>query len=120
MTFSCLQLEGRQNVFVRFSKVAIFGGVLFVGRRGQYPITCHETSSLGILTKKKRLKLNSSTYEKYKHGHLGRQYIKLTLFKRFQNCNRFSKKNKVVTGKTPLFVIGPFCSCHSICLNIGF
>ena len=29
-------------------------------------------------------------------------------------------KNKVVTGKTPLFVIGPFCSRHSICFNIGF
>ena len=30
------------------------------------------------------------------------------------------QKNKVVTGKTPFFVIGPFCSHHSICLNIGF
>ena len=26
------------------------------------------------------------------------------------------QKNEVVTGKTPLFVIGPFCSSHSICL----
>ena len=30
------------------------------------------------------------------------------------------QKNKVVTGKTPLFVIGPFCSRHSIYLNISF
>ena len=29
---------------------------------------------------------------------------------------KFSK-NKVVSGKTPLFVIGPFCNPHSICLN---
>ena len=29
-------------------------------------------------------------------------------------------KNKVVPGKTPLFLIGPFSSCHFICLNIGF
>ena len=29
----------------------------------------------------------------------------------------FFKKNKVVTGKTPLFVIGPFCSRRSVCLN---
>ena len=29
-------------------------------------------------------------------------------------------KNKVVTGKTPFFVIGPFCTHHSICLNISF
>ena len=30
------------------------------------------------------------------------------------------QKNKVATGKTPLFVIGPFCSHHSVWLNIGF
>ena len=30
------------------------------------------------------------------------------------------QKNKVVTGKTPLFVIDPFWGRHSICLNIGF
>ena len=33
---------------------------------------------------------------------------------------KFSKKNKVVTGKNPLFMVGPFCIRHSICLNIGF
>ena len=30
------------------------------------------------------------------------------------------QKNKVVTGKTLLFVIGPFRTNHSICLNSGF
>ena len=30
------------------------------------------------------------------------------------------EKNKVVTCKTPFFVIGLFCTHHSICLNIGF
>ena len=29
-------------------------------------------------------------------------------------------KKKTVTGKTPYPVIGPFCSYHSVCLNIGF
>ena len=29
-------------------------------------------------------------------------------------------KKSVVTGKTPLFVIGSLCSCHSIYLNTGF
>ena len=29
-------------------------------------------------------------------------------------------KNKAVTGKTTLFVRGPFCTYNSICLNIGF
>ena len=27
---------------------------------------------------------------------------------------------KVDTGKTAFFVIGPFCTSHSICLNIDF
>ena len=30
------------------------------------------------------------------------------------------QKNKLVAGKTPFFVIGPFCSQHCICLYIGF
>ena len=30
------------------------------------------------------------------------------------------RKNKVVTGKTPFFVIGPFCTPDSICLINGF
>ena len=29
----------------------------------------------------------------------------------------FSQKHKVVTDKTPLFLIGPFCSRHSNCLK---
>ena len=29
-------------------------------------------------------------------------------------------KNKVVTSKTVFFVIGPFCTSLSICLNTGF
>ena len=30
------------------------------------------------------------------------------------------QKNEVVSGKSPYFVIRPFCTPHSICLNIGF
>ena len=30
------------------------------------------------------------------------------------------QKNKVITGKTPFFVIGPFCTHHSIFLNIDW
>ena len=37
----------------------------------------------------------------------------LTLKQNFQ-------KNKVVTGKTPFFVIGPFCTPYSIRLNNAF
>ena len=30
------------------------------------------------------------------------------------------QKRKVITGKTPFFVIGQFGTPHTICLNIGF
>ena len=30
------------------------------------------------------------------------------------------RKNKVFTGKAPFFVIGAFCTSHSVCLNIHF
>ena len=33
---------------------------------------------------------------------------------------KLSKKSKAVTGKNQFSMIGPFCSYHSICLNIGF
>ena len=29
-------------------------------------------------------------------------------------------KNEAVNGKSPFFVIGTFCTPHSICLNISF
>ena len=33
--------------------------------------------------------------------------------------NKF-QKNKVASGKTLFFLIGPFCTSHSICLKLGF
>ena len=47
---------------------------------------------LRILTGKKHPKIK--LHKKYEYWHLGRWYIKLTLFKRFWNWNKFSKKNK--------------------------
>ena len=43
-------------------------------------------------------------------------YIKLTLYKSFLN---WKKTSKVVTGKTPLFVISPFCTHYSLCLLLA-
>ena len=40
--------------------------------------------------------------------------IFIGIFKLKQNL----QKNKVVTGKTPFFVIGPFFTQHSICLKL--
>ena len=41
-------------------------------------------------------------------------------FQEVLKLEQIFQKKQVVTVKTPLFVIGPFCSRHSICLNIGF
>ena len=42
------------------------------------------------------------------------------LFKRDSYIEtKYSKKKKIVTGKTPFFVIGLFCTPHSICLSIA-
>ena len=37
----------------------------------------------------------------------------------FYNETNF-QKNKLVTDKTPFFVVCPFCASHFICLNIDF
>ena len=37
-----------------------------------------------------------------------------------EKLEQILEKNKVITGKTPLFVIDPLCSRHSISLDIGF
>ena len=57
-------------------------------------------------------------FEKYEYGHFGLRKINsiYDVFKLKQNF----RKNWVVTGKTPFFVIGPFCTPYSICVNIGF
>ena len=72
---------------------------------------------LRILTGKKH-RQNSSAYKKYKYGHLGRWYIKSTLYNR-ENLKQNLQKNELVIGKTPFFMTDPFYTPHSICLNIG-
>ena len=42
------------------------------------------------------------------------------LFIRDSSTETKFSKTKVVNGKTPFFVIGPFWTHHSICPNIGF
>ena len=43
-----------------------------------------------------------------------------TLSQLFRILKKTQGRNKVVTGKTPFFVIGSFCTFHSICIKIGF
>ena len=61
-----------------------------------------------------------NAFQKYEYGHLGGWYIKSTLLYKFLKLKQNFRKNKVATGKTPFFVIDPFCTPQSICLIIGF
>ena len=47
-------------------------------------------------------------------------YFKSTLYSRFLYQNKIFQKKKVATGKTVFFMIGPFCTPHSISDNIEF
>ena len=40
-------------------------------------------------------------------------------YTRSERVKQNFQKSKVVTGKTLFFVIGPFCTHHPVCLNIG-
>ena len=46
-----------------------------------------------------------------------RIWIFVSLVHEITQIKSIFQKNKVVTGKTSLFMIGQFCSRHSICLN---
>ena len=51
---------------------------------------------------------------------MGNWFIKSTLYIYEFLCLKQNFQKKVVTGKTPFFEIGPFCTPHSIFPNIGF
>ena len=63
-------------------------------------------------------------FEKYEYGYLGSWYIKSTLkstqINEVLKLKQNFRKNKVITDKTPFFVIDQFCTPHPICFNIGF
>ena len=75
---------------------------------------------LRILTGKKHPKIKLQRSQKIWIWTLGSLVHQINSFQEVLKQEKIFQKNKVVTGKTPLFVIGLFCSCHSICLNIGF
>ena len=61
----------------------IFQNIFSVENSHRWNVFSHLVDYLRILQGKRTLKWKSSAYEKYEYGHLGRWYIKLTLFKRF-------------------------------------
>ena len=77
-------------------------------------------SHLRILTGEKHPKIKLKRLRKIWILTFGSLVHQINSFQEVLKLEQIFQKNKVVTGKTLLFVIGPFCSRHSICLNIGF
>ena len=75
---------------------------------------------LRILTGKKHPKIKPQRLQKIRILTFGLLVHQINSFYEVLKLEQIFQKTKVVTGKTPLFVIGPFFSRHSICLNIGF
>ena len=75
--------------------------------------------TLRILTSKKHPKIKLQRLRKIRIWTFGSLIHQINSFEEVLKVEQIFQKNKVVTGKTLLFEIGPFCSCHS-CLNIGF
>ena len=76
--------------------------------------------SLRILTRKKHPKIKLQRLRKIRIWTFGLLVHQNCSFQEVLKLEQIFRKNKLVTGKTPLFVIDPFCSHHSICLDIGF
>ena len=73
-----------------------------------------------ILTRKMHPKIKLQRLRKIRIWTFASLVHQIKSFQEVQKLEQIFQKNKVVTGKTLLFVVGPFCSRHSICLNIGF
>ena len=76
---------------------------------------------LRILTRKKYpQKKNSNAFQKVWIWTFRRLVHQLNSLYEVLNMKQNSGKNIVVTGKTPLFEIAPFCTPSSICLKTCF
>ena len=73
-----------------------------------------------ILTRKMHPKIKLQRSRKIRIWTFGSLVHQIKSFQEVPKREQIFQKNKVVKGKTSLFVIGPFCSRHYICLNIDF
>ena len=76
--------------------------------------------SLRILIGKKHPKIKLQHLRKIRIWTFGSLLHQVNSFQEVLKLKQIFEKSEAVIGKTPLFVIGQFCSRHSICLNIGF
>ena len=78
------------------------------------------TFYLMILTGKKHPKIKLQCFRKMRTWTFGSLVHQIDSFQEALKLKQIFQKDKAVTGKTPVFVIGQFCSRHSIFLNTGF
>ena len=84
------------------------------------PYVSIDNKILRILTGKKHPKIKLQRLQKIRILTFGLLVHQINSFYEVLKLEQIFQKTKVVTGRTPLFVIGPFFSRHSICLDIGF
>ena len=76
--------------------------------------------TLWILTGKKYRQIKLQRLQKVRIWAFGSLVHQINSLQEILKLKQNFQKNKVVTGKTPFFVMGPFCTHHSSCFNIGF
>ena len=80
----------------------------------------HDLYELNILTGKKHRHIKLQRLRKVQIWAFGSLLLQISSFKEVLKLKQNLQKDKVVTGKPPFFVIGPFFTYHSICLNNRF
>ena len=76
--------------------------------------------TLRVLTGKKQRQIKFQRLQKIWIWAFGSLVPQINFLLKVPKPKQNFRKNKVVTGKTPFFLIGPFCTHHSICFNTGF
>ena len=73
-----------------------------------------------ILTGKKHPKIKLQRLQKIRIWTFGSLAQQINSLYEVLKLEQIFEKNKVVTGKTLLFLIGPFCSRHSVVLTLAY
>ena len=76
--------------------------------------------TLRMLTGKKQPQIIFQRFRKFWIGTFGWLIHQINYLYKVRKLKQSFWKKKAVAGKSPFFVIVPFCTLHYICLNIGF
>ena len=115
----CKMLEISRSWFTKFySRNFVFVNFFHLSDLRNYVLT--KSDFLRILTRKKHRQMKLQCLQKVKIWVFGLLVQQINSLWEVLKLKHNFQKNKVVTGKTPFFLVGPFCSDHFSCLNIGF